>query len=250
VTGYARDPQTWKEISDHELRFLTERFRTQPAFHTSHVHQQFAADYLADNQPAAAIQAAWRAIRFERRNLDAWTTLLDAQAAQGDGPKLIEATLYQAIAAFENYADLEAGFSGQLCRSLRARGQTSAADFEEQRILTKNRIARGDLALLRAHNSLQQTVTTRPLAESVKAYNTFVDTQGRGAGIDFYDAIVTPFVHHLLRSGHPAEARQAAERAHAAMLVPPDSQLDLEFDKLFKELRTAAAPGREGGPQR
>ncbi len=87
VTGYARDPQTWKEISDHELRFLSERFRSQPAFHTSRVHQQFAADYLANRNPAAAIHAAWQATKFERRNLDAWTTLLDAQVAQGDTPQ-------------------------------------------------------------------------------------------------------------------------------------------------------------------
>ncbi len=240
VTGYARDPQTWKEISDHELRFLSERFRTLPAFHTSRVHLQFAADYLANQQPAAAIRAAWSAIKFESRNLDAWSTLLEAQHAQGDGPKQVEATLYQAIAAFGNYADLEAGFSGQLIRSLRARGQLSAADFEEQRILAKNQLARGDLALLRARDKLEQTTETRPLAESIKAYNTLVDTQGRGAGIDFYDAIVTSFVQYLRKIDRPTEARQAAERARAMLYVPPDSQLEKEFNSLFKELKPAA----------
>jgi hypothetical protein len=236
VTGYARDPQTWREITDHELRFLSERFRTLPAFHTSRVHQQFAADYLSSQHPAAAIKAAWLAVRFEPRNLDAWTTLLDAQQAQGDGPKLVEATLYQAIAAFGNYADLEAAFSGQLTRSLRARGQLSAADLEEQRILSKNRLVRSDLALLRAQDTLRQAMETRPRAESIKTYNTLVDTQGRGAGIEFYDRIVTHFVRELLKTGHPAEARQAAERARAKLFVPPGSQLEGEFNQLFKEL--------------
>ena len=241
VTGYARDPQTWREISDHELKFLSERFRSLPAFHTSRVHQQFAADYLQAKNPAAAIKAGWLAVKFEPRNLEAWTTLLDAQEAQGDPPKQVEATLYQAVAAFGNYADLEAGFSGRLSRSLRARGQLSAADFEEQRILTKNRLARGDLALSRAGDSFERTVATRPLAESIKAYNALVDTQGRGAGIDFYDKIVIPFVGRLLNGGHPAEARQAAERARAMLYIPPHSQLESEFSKLFKELKTAAA---------
>jgi hypothetical protein len=237
VTGYARDPQTWKEISDHELRFLSERFRTLPAFQTSRIHQQFAADYLLAKNPAAAIKAAWQATKFEPRNLDAWTTLLEAQQAQGDGPKLIESTLYQAIAAFGNYADLEAAFSGQLTRSLRARGQLSAADFEEQRILTKNRLSRTDLALLRSEESLRQTMETRPLAENIRTYNALVDTTGRGAGIDFYDAIVTPFVHHLLETGRPTEARQAAERARSTLYIPPGSQLEGEFHQLFKELK-------------
>jgi len=241
VTGYARDPQTWKEISDHELKFLSERFRSLPAFHTSTVHRQFADDYQQAKNPAAAIKAAWLAVKFEPRNLDAWTTLLEAQAAQGDSPKQIEATLYQAIAAFGNYPDLEATFSSRLCASLRARGQLSAADFEEQRILAKNRIARGDLALLRAQESLQKTVDTRPQAEAIKAYNTLVDTQGRGAGIDFYDKIVTPFVQYLVKHNGSAEARQAADRARAALYVPPGSQLEGEFDRLFRDLKTAPA---------
>ena len=240
MTGYARDPQTWKEISDHELQFLSERFRTLPAFHTSRVHQQFAADYLQAKNPAAAIRAAWKAIKLERRNLDAWVTLLEAQQVQGDGPKQVESTLYQAVAAFEHYVDLEAAFSGQLTRSLRARGQLSAADFEEQRILTKNRIARGDLALLRARDTLQQAIGTRPLAESTKVYNGLVDTLGRGAGIEFYDRIVMLFVQHLVDIDRPAEARQAAERARAALYVPSGSQLEGEFRKLFKEPKPAS----------
>ena len=244
VTGYARDPQTWGEISDHELQFLSERFRTLPAFHSSRVHQQFAADYLQAGNPAAAISAAWKAIKFERRNLDAWTTLLDAQAVQGDGPLLVESSLYQAVAAFGNYADLEAMFSGRLIRSLRARGQLSAADFEEQRILTKNQIARGDLALLQAHEKLQQTMDTRPLAESIKAYNALVDTQGRGAGIEFYDRIVTRFVEYLLAHDQATEAWRAAERARGMLYVPPGSQLEGEFDKLFRKLKPSAPPTR------
>jgi hypothetical protein len=243
VTGYARDPQTWKEISDHELKFLSERFRSLPTFHTSSVHQQFADDYQQAKNPAAAIKAAWRAIKFEPRNLDAWTTLLEAQAAQGDSPKQVEATLYQAIAALGNYPDLEATFSGRLCGSLRARGQLSAADFEEERILAKNRVARGDLALLRAQESLQKTVDTRPAAEAIKAYNTLVNTQGRGAGIEFYDKIVTPFVQFLLKANRPVEALQAADRARAALYVSPGSQLEGEFAKLFKDLK-ASKPAR------
>jgi hypothetical protein len=244
VTGYARDPQTWGEISDHELQFLSERFRRLPAFHSSRVHQAFAADYLQAGDPAAAIRAAWKAVKFEPRNLDAWETLLAAQAAKGDAPKQIEATLYQALAAFARYPDLEAAFSGRLCRSLRARGQLSAADFEEQRIVDKNRLARSDLAVLQARENLLQVMATRPVAESIRAYNTIVDTLGRGAGIGFYDQIVVTFVRYLRQLDRPADAREALARARAILFVPVDSQLDGEFDKLFRELRAAAPPAR------
>jgi len=244
VTGLARDPQTWGEISDHELQFLAERFRTLPAFRTSCVHEEFATDFLQAGDAAAAVRAAWQAVKFERRNLDAWGTLLAAQEARRDRPKEIEATLYQALAAFATYPDLEAGLSSRLCQSLRARGQLSAADFEEQRIVTKNRLARADLPLRQARENLERTLATRPLAERIRAYNTLVDTMGRGAGIEFYDRVVTFFVEHLVREGRMAEARQAAERARSTLYVPSGSQLEGEFTKLFKDLPKASAPAR------
>lgn len=244
VTGYARDPQTWREISDHELKFLSERFRFLPTFRSSQVHQEFSALYLQADEAAAAIRAAWKAIHFEPRNLAAWETLLAAQQRQGDGPKLIEATLYQVLAAIGRYPDLEDDFSSRLSQSLRARGQLSAADFEEQRVITKLQLTRGDLALRRAGENLQRTMTTRPAAESISAYNNLVDTLGRNAGIDFYDQIVTRFVHHLAGSDQLAEARQAARRAYQVLSVPPGSQLEAEFSRLFRELQPGPPPGR------
>jgi len=92
---------------------------------------------------------------------------------------------------------------------------------------------------LRAQESLQKVVDTRPQAEAIKAYNTLVATQGRGAGIEFYDKIVTPFVQFLVKHNCPAEARQAADRARAALYVPPGSQLEGEFDRLFRDLKAA-----------
>jgi hypothetical protein len=67
---------------------------------------------------------------------------------------------------------------------------------------------------------------------------------GRGAGIEFYDRIVTFFVEHLVREGRMAEARQAAERARAALYVPPGSQLDGEFVRLLRDMPKAPAPAR------
>ena len=244
VTGLARDPQTWGDISDHELQFLAERFRTWPAFRTSCVHEEFATDFLQAGDAAAAVRAAWKAVKFERRNLDAWVTLLAAQEAGRGSPKDIEATLYQAMAAFAAYPDLEAGMSSRLCQSLRARGQLSAADFEEQRIVAKNRLARSDLPLQQARENLERVLATRPLAERIRAYNTLVDTLGQSAGIEFYDRIVTFFVEHLVKAGRMAEARQAAERARAALYVPRGSQLEGEFISLLRDMPKVPAPAR------
>ncbi len=78
-----------------------------------------------------------------------------------------------------------------------------------------------------------------PWRESISAYNGLVDTQGRGAGIAFYDSIVVPFAQFLSSKNRLAEARQAAERARAMLYIPVGSQLEGEFNRLFKELDIA-----------
>jgi predicted ATPase len=73
-------------ISDHELQFLSERFRALPSFMQSRVHEEFAEDFLqARQRPGSPPSAARAAVNYERRNLDAWETLIAANAALGLG---------------------------------------------------------------------------------------------------------------------------------------------------------------------
>jgi hypothetical protein len=237
VTGIARDPQTWRALSDHELKFLSERFRALPSFLQSQRHQEFAADYLATGDATAAAAAARKAVNYERRSQPAWETLLAAEAALGREAKAREATLHEAMRAFSLYPDLEVLYSRRLSASLRARGETSAADFEEQRIARKYQAKRSDLSLQQARERLVRSMATQPVAEQIRLYNATVATLGPGAGIGFYDQIVVVFVEYLLQSGRNADAVRAAETARRTLQPEPGSQLDREFSKLIGALK-------------
>jgi hypothetical protein len=82
-------------------------------------------------------------------------------------------------------------------------------------------------------------LATQPLAEQVRTYNTVLDTYGRGAGIGFFDSIVTGFAEHLVLLGHRDEARRAVERARRTLKVEPASQLAAELERLLAEIRAA-----------
>ena len=84
VVGLAYDPQTWSDINDYELLFITERFRALPTYKLSVVNALFAAEYLKAGRFPQAVRAAREAVNRDRRNLDGWNTLLAAQAAAGD----------------------------------------------------------------------------------------------------------------------------------------------------------------------
>ena len=239
VTGFARDPQTWGELSDHELQFMAERFHELPSFRASCVHAEFAADFLAAGDWAAAGAAARKAVNFERRNQSAWDTLIAADQKSARDPKAAERDLREAALAFQRYPDLEALYVNRVGASLRARGQTSEAEEAEGHIARKNEGDRSDLSIAQAREMLQRAIATQPLAGQVRAYNSAVDSFGRGAGIGFLDEIVRPFVEHLLELAQPAEATRAIERARHTLKVDPKSQLDQELTLLAKSVKPA-----------
>lgn len=239
VTGRARDPQTWLELSDHELRFLTERFRALPAYRLASVHQAFAAEYLAGGDALAAGRAARRAVTLERRHEPAWETLLAAAARAGSDAKAREALLREAALAFGRYPDLEVRYARRVAASLRARGEVSAADAEERRVALKHQGLRTDLAVAQARDEVARARATEPLAGQIRVFNSVVDRRAPGAGMAFFDEVVVPFVVHLLDLRQSAEARRALERARQVLQPASGSQLAGECDALAARVRAA-----------
>ena len=244
VTGFARDPQTWGVISDHELKFLAARFRALPSFRESRVHEEFAADFLATGDAADAERAARKAVDYERRNQPAWETLLAASAALGRDARTREGILEEAMRAFDRYPDLEVIYAKRLADSLRARGQVSAADYEERRLARKYRGERDDLSVEQARTILLRSMSTQSLQEQIRSYDSAVDTYGRRAGLVFFDQVVAVFVEHLLQAGDRTEAARAVDRARRVLKPEPASQLASELEALANYVMQAPAQGR------
>ena len=237
VTGYALDPQTWKKISDHELMFLAERFRTLPTFRQSAGHGAFAEDFFATKDFEAAARAARRAVTLERRNLPAWETLLAAEAELPRTPRQIEAVLREAALAFQLYPDVAAGFSNRVSASLRARGETSAADAEERDVARRNRSKRGDLSAQQARDILLRSMASDPVPAQERTYQSLLASFGPGAGIGFFDHVVVTFVQHLIRLGNKPAAERALVRARQTLKFEPNSQLDEDYLRLLAAVR-------------
>ena len=239
MAGYAYDPQTWTNISDHELQFLSEGFHRQPRFIASVAHMQFAGLYFNGGAFPAAAKAARAAVDTEPRNLEAWFILLAAWERIGVPPEQIEGALQEAALAFKRYPDLDAEFKRRQARSLRARGQTSAADFMERSIAHKYESTRGDLTMREARDILQHSMEKDDVQASVQTYNSVLNSFGHGAGMDFFAEVVRPFVDHLLRNGQPREAVQAIGRARETLRVEPNGQVDRELRVLESRARQA-----------
>jgi hypothetical protein len=237
VTGLAHDPQTWGNLSDHELTFLSEGFRAYPTYALSRLHAGIAATYLELKRAAPALAAARKAVGAERRNVDAWETLLAAQAATGADVKAREGVLHEAASALQRYPELNAQFRQRLADSLRTRGETSAADLEEKQIARNNQRDRSDLSTAQAALILKRATDTKPLSEQMQVYAGLVRQYGHDAGTGFYDAVTKPFVSRLALAGHKTEARLALDEARKELAPEAGSQLAEEMTKLAATLK-------------
>jgi hypothetical protein len=237
VVGVAYDPQTWGNINDHELGFITERFRALPTYKLSVMHAAFALEYLRDHQPELALKAAHEAVNRDRRNLNAWNVLLEAQTSANPDPRAREAILRDAALAFPKYPDLEIGFSRQLVAVLRQRGETSLASFEEQRLGKKYQSDRVDLVIEQAAATVQRSMREDDLPARIKVYQRVLESSGRGQAIDFYDKVVVPFVQQLADQNEVPAALQCLDRARRTLRVEPGKQLDLEMTQFAARLK-------------
>ncbi len=227
VTGVAYDPQSWGELSDHELSFLSDGFRRLPPYRQSRQHQVFAELYLRLGQKPAAAAAARKAVQFERRNFDAWQVLL--AASDQALPAVREPLLREAVQAFQRYPDLNAFFVRELVVSLRARGETSAAEFEERTLVRRGE--RGGRSDMGVDQAVAQLAAAKPDAR-LTTYKQMLQKYGRGAGIDFYDRVTRPLVTQLVNEKRLPEARQVITLTRGAFNPEPNSQFDRELAAL------------------
>lgn len=241
VTGLAHDPQTWGDLSDHELRFLTEGFRRLPAYRQARVHEDFAGEFLAAGKPSEARDAARRALALEPRLLTAWRTLVVAVELAGGTPTQVDSQLRLAAAAFEAYPDLRVEFVQRLADRLRARGDGTRADAEIAETLRQNRGGRVDLAVEQARARLDASMATEPLSVQVQVFQQLLAAHGRRGGVAFFDRLALPFAQRLLQAGHIAEARTVFASTQKVLRAPAGSQLARELDRWLRELQPMAA---------
>jgi hypothetical protein len=237
VTGVAFDPQTWETISDHELQFLSERFRALPSFMQSRVNEEFAQEFLQSGDARSAARSARIAVDFERRNLPAWETLVAANARLGLPPAQQEGVLREAALALAKYPDLMITYENRVCSSLRARGETSLADFEERGIADRLKGDRDDLAIQQASSILSRSIASQPVPDQIATYNAILAQFGRGTGAIFFDEIVTAFAEHLGQVNMRPQARDAVERAREVLDVQPGTQISTDMDRLLATLQ-------------
>jgi len=242
VTGVAHDPQTWTEVSDHELKFLSEGFRRERNARDAQVHADFARWLLEEGRTREAETAARAAVRLERRTLDAWDVLLALRAEPGTAR---EALAREAASGLSSYPDLQIRYMEIAVASLRARGEEAEADRIGRELARRFAGKRGDLSTKEISGQLARAMTNSSVEEQVRLYRSLMRRFGRGAGAGMWDEVVRPFVVSHAAAGRWKEARDALALARETLDAAYGSQMDTEMRELETRLSAAARAAGE-----
>lgn len=232
ATGHALDPQSWKTISDHDLRLLAASFRDKPEFAASVNDLAMAGIIERTGDSALAGRAYESAVRTCMMNPSAWDARGDFLVRSGVPPaerkKFHEAALIQ----FAGNADLKTRHQQALAGVARELGDTAAADQLERLILLQNKRKRSDLSVGVVARQMQSLLDSGKLDEAGREFrrqmSSLADT---GGGNLFYD-VAAPYVMALLDAGKKAEAGKALVLIRKKLSPEKDGILDGEIRAL------------------
>lgn len=232
VTGLAHNPQTWTDISDHELRFLAEAFQSSYDFRQAEMFAGIAFQLLANDHIDLALDASVKALGYERRNRLAWEAYLRALVASEATTADITDAHRAAAAAFEEYPNLFAIYTRRLATFLESSGDRAGARKQADITTAKTIADRPDLAIQLTVDEILATLEGGDVATATRLYRLAINDFGDDHGIKVFDTLARPVSFALLRLGFYDEGVAAARLARKHISTRKGSMLDAELDGL------------------
>jgi hypothetical protein len=233
VAGSTWDPQTWRRITDAQLKF-TARDSSQPGqILRGRLLTQWAKLHAdAPNYPQllGIARQAWS------KNLDIW--LLQAACVQDrDLPAAAQGAFWNAwITAFKEDRDMRFQGQSRLLALLEKDGNTKAAEALRQQITLENKGSRFDLAIRLAAGPVMEKAQLGDWKTASALYEKALETYKKTAGGDLFYSLVQPFVEKAAATGEMDVARQAVAKAKPIFQIVEFSTLAVDFKNLEKML--------------
>lgn len=236
AVGEAYDPQTWQPINDHELKQLSQRARSTPAFSASQ-NDLLIAEWLARRgQKDAALAAVNSALALAPQNDAAWQQKSQFLADSPAGYPLLRAHLESAIRQFSNEEDLKVFYQLELAQAARASGDARTAESVERQIMAQNKRLRSDLSVRIASARIQQFLGENQVEDALKEYRAALSRLGKTAGGNLFYAVIRPLALELAKKGDQKSAGKVLETGRRALQPDRGSILDEDFTRLEMQL--------------
>lgn len=234
AVGEALDPQSWLPISDHELKSLTEKFRSKPDFTASQDDILMAKLLEESGTMDKAGKAFDSAVSVSMRNPDAWQEKGSFLQRSGANVSVRKAFHQAAVKQFETQRDVRIVHQMELAALLRESGDIKAAEILENQVMSQNKNRRSDISVNAATQRLKGLMAEKKTEDALREYRRLLTSLKRtGGGAFFYD-VALPFAEALASEGYPSQAKDVLIAAQKALRPESGSILDQDLEKAIQ----------------
>jgi hypothetical protein len=238
VAGAAWEPQTWRRVTDAQLRFLFKEPATGPAVLRSRMLMLWAQineDAAFQPRLLGLARAAWP------RNLDIWEMQAACLERRSMSFEQKQAVLRQWIVRFNEDPDMR--FQGQtrLLQLYESTGNAPLADALRKEIIAENRSGRFDLALKLAAAPAIEAAQAGKWDAAEKVFEKVMAQFRQKAGGELFYSLVQPVIDAMAQHGEMPRAKRLFSSVRNLFQTPEGSTLDVDIRQMEQLLQ--APPG-------
>ena len=245
ATGSARDPQTRKKMTDHDLLYLASRFRNRPEYATARFHVEMADLFKSANEATREQKAIETAIGICPDDADAWDRRTAILTGSGATPVLLGQHYEAAIRQFSRNADLKAEYTGKYVAMLRQSGQTDLADKLERSVVNANSKERTDLSMDTAKKKMQDLIKEGKWEDAYKQLDWALGKLGKSSSGPVFTDMLSPFVKKAKEANQLDLAWKALRTCGRSLTLADDEYVE-KLASMEQDIKKALKDAKKG----
>ena len=240
AAGEAFDPQTWTQISDHELEFLARPPGNRDSLDASRRDLVVASDFRRRGDVAGEGQALQSALQVYPNSPVIWDAKEDWLTRSGAPVSQLKAHHEAAIAQFSGFTDLKSRHQQALAQIALGSGDKKSAELLSEQIVNENRVGwtrdvRTDLSAAAAWVLVKSRLDGNDVTGALDEFERQLGLQGERGGGDFFYNVIAPYASQLIVTGHQDLALQVLKKSFETLKPAKDSLIDRDLRNFWKK---------------
>jgi hypothetical protein len=212
VVGRARDPQTWKSISDSEFDFFSKRNERSIGYRRA----QFLTDLDTAFPDEHIDDWANLALKTKQDYLPAWRLLGLRMASNNIDNEKQMIFWKEFVNRFSKYPEIESEGLGKLIELANMKGDEKMEESLRKQLVKRNKGNRFDISIAAAYESLAAKCALGDWEGAESAYKRILVEFKNDMGLPVFADLINPFVELAVQNGQSDLAKRAVQNGRRA----------------------------------
>lgn len=227
--GVTYDPQTWRRMTDTQLKFVMADLMKTLSYQQCQLILQWAA---MNRQESFYREVVVKAREAMPRYFATWELEADWLQEKGAPAEYMEGFWRRWVSTFRDEVDMKTRGQVALLQHYEESGDERSAERLREEMIRDNRSERFDLGITVAATSVLALADRGEWAAAGAAYEDALDQFKRNAGGHLLYNLVRPYVERCLEAGRREDAEAAISDLDRVFEAEPNTMLAQDLEKL------------------